>query len=371
MKKHIILTVIVTFFSLIDICNAATPPATADSTFPTPTITGVSSSVAGQVIVNYTGDYSKYPKYPASVQFTLTSVPVTYTVVCAASPGQCVIANLLPNTSYTFQIIATSTTQGSTDKTTSTASESIKPLGTISPNVQKVSQADANNDFTGDRFFAPIDFIARLNDGKDTVCIPAGTYLRGLSVESATGINAVLITQKPWGHLLQTDTQFKKYLNKCSEKGSLEATVVAETNPELTISKENVDHITWHREGLTYGMLVVPYKYHLAGAKDLTGESSIGTYIGYKQDFISDFSLTIAPFAGLSTVPVTQSNATAGTSSTTNVAAFSYGLGFIGEIKHKVQFGLVFGADRTGSDSGYKDDGKGWVALAVGYSFSN
>jgi hypothetical protein len=52
------------------------------------------------------------------------------------------------------------------------------------------------------------------------------------------------------------------------------------------------------------------------------------------------------------------------------LAGVSYGLGVIGSIKNEFQLGVIVGADRVSNNANYGNNGKWWIALGIGFSFS-
>ena len=60
-----------------------------------------------------------------------------------------------------------------------------------------------------------------------------------------------------------------------------------------------------NRSGLSYGALMVPFKYHVTGSRRFQGSGSVGPYAGYKMESSKlGASLEILGFLGLSSVQV-------------------------------------------------------------------
>lgn len=115
---------------------------------------------------------------------------------------------------------------------------------------------------------------------------------------------------------------------------------------------------------------MVPYKYHFSGSREFGGSATIGPDFGYRSEKNSyGFGLKYIAFLGAGTVSVTQN--VDGVATKQSLSSFSYGVGVLGEIKQDFQWGLVFGRDRVSGASKFPDNGKTWVAIALGYSFSN
>jgi hypothetical protein len=123
------------------------------------------------------------------------------------------------------------------------------------------------------------------------------------------------------------------------------------------------------RNGYTYGLLTAPYKFF---PKDHSFSSSatIGPYAGWEFTVSDWFSAKAIGSFGLSSVPVTTTNST-GESTTSNKAALSLSTGVLFDINKQFQLGLLLGADSAGPNSGYQYNGKPWLAIDIGYKFSN
>ena len=137
---------------------------------------------------------------------------------------------------------------------------------------------------------------------------------------------------------------------------------------EYVVERANLANHENMRNGYTYGVLTAPYKFF---PKDHSFSSSavIGPYVGW-QYTINDFSVKPIASFGLSSVAVTTTNA-AGESTTSNRAALALSTGVLFDITNKFQLGFLVGADSAGPGSGYKYNGKPWLAIDIGYKFSN
>ncbi len=103
------------------------------------------------------------------------------------------------------------------------------------------------------------------------------------------------------------------------------------------------------------------------------------------------WALTAAFFAGVSNVSTAKTTSTTTTpssttsrattsgstkssttmsSSTQQNAGFGYGVGLLVEVKGGFQAGAVLGFDSIGSGQGFQYNNKPWIALQLGYSFS-
>jgi len=109
--------------------------------------------------------------------------------------------------------------------------------------------------------------------------------------------------------------------------------------------------------GFVGGMLVVPFKFHPSD-HSLTGGGTAAGYVGWRSSWMG---LTVTPIvsAGLSL-----SDARYGT-------GFSVASGLIGSVANSpIHFGLVAGTDWYAKSLQYPYDGKLWLAVEVGYNFS-
>lgn len=216
------------------------------------------------------------------------------------------------------------------------------------------AQNDEKN-YIGDRLSFPFNVSGKyLNeDGTEggDVCIPAKTTLRGMGKEDGKGL------------VVQLANVFGKPVDCKDEK-----TTVDGKRPIL-ISKTVMDRMTPSRYGLTYGALVVPFKYQLNGDKEFKGGSSVAPYLGYRFDpNYLGVGVKLIGFLGGGTISVEQT--VDGTRKTQNLAGVSYGIGLIGQVKNDFQLGVVLGYDRVSKSAGYPDNGKPWLAISIGMSFS-
>jgi hypothetical protein len=83
---------------------------------------------------------------------------------------------------------------------------------------------------------------------------------------------------------------------------------------------------------------------------------------------------TLAGFAGVSNISVAKTTTDPTTmkpsTSTEQLAGFGYGGALMFEVKGGFQAGAVVGWDRVGSGQGFQYNNKPWLALELGYSFS-
>lgn len=183
------------------------------------------------------------------------------------------------------------------------------------------------------------------------VCIPEGLTLKGIKDLDDGSIN-VRVSRK------------YRILDKiigCNEK-------ILNRSLAINIPAEIVNNYKPNVYGLTYGGLVIPYKYQFHGSKELQAGGSIGPYVGYKWDKnYSGFEIKTVAFGGASMIEVSQD--VDGEQKSQTLSGLSYGIGLLGEVKESFQFGIVFGQDKVSKSSNYVDNGKTWVAFSIGVSF--
>lgn len=213
-----------------------------------------------------------------------------------------------------------------------------------------------NNNFIGDRVIYPVDMKITIKDVRHpnikTACLPAETPLRAIGMTSTSSLIYVLSVRSA-------------YVSSC-DPSPLKISSTAEI--EVDAASEN--KVRFERLGITYGALAVPFKYHLKGSKSFEGGGTVAPYLGYRFDRSSfGFGIKVIGFLGLSVINVNQN--INGEQKSQSLAGFSYGLGVLGQAKNEFQVGMVVGADRVSDSSNYPDNGKLWVAIAIGYSFAN
>jgi hypothetical protein len=232
----------------------------------------------------------------------------------------------------------------------------------IGPSLAFASTTNDQSNYEGDRITFAVDVKATVVsfDQKtlgDVFCLPAGTRVWGVgnfASDSKTGI------------LFRTAKD--KTITSCDASPK-----TIPKNSEILIENSNINPPSANRSGLTYGVLAVPFKFQVTGGKDFTGSATVGPYLGYRADpeGTLGFGISFVGFLGASNIAVQEPSASSGsTSSTTqNLAGFSWGFGLIGTVKGNFQLGGVLGFDRVSKNANYQYNGKPWIALELGYSF--
>jgi hypothetical protein len=241
--------------------------------------------------------------------------------------------------------------------------------GTSSPPLEDV------NRYAGDTVYFPVNVKAKLPDQNDKdVCIPAEARLQGIKSYHAERMAFVRRIRKPDDKDPKTMEPARGVFTSLRVTMLGDALTTEEPGCELVnvpvgqlIETEvRQDASTF---GLTYGTLVVPYKYHPTGKKELTGSLSLGPYLGYKiNEALFGFSVTPALFVGAAQIPVEHTDN--GQTTKGNEWAMSYGFAVLGNVKGGFQAGLVFGMDSLSKDAGYVYNNRPWFAVELGFAFS-
>ena len=128
-----------------------------------------------------------------------------------------------------------------------------------------------------------------------------------------------------------------------------------------------LDH-GYRRSGWVYGALLVPYKYHRHD-KSFSSAATIGPYLGYRLDGLG-FDSALVGSIGIASLSVQNNNG-----GTTTLQGYTAAIGIIASVsknKNPLQIGLLLGRDWAGSNSAvpYAHEGKTWLAVQIGFSFS-
>jgi hypothetical protein len=123
----------------------------------------------------------------------------------------------------------------------------------------------------------------------------------------------------------------------------------------------------FRRTGVTFGALVVPFKFYLSGERKITASSTIAPYLGFRGP--STFGLTLTPVisAGLGLVPVTDPNS--GETETKSALSTAIGLVLTSTKNDAFNAGVVIGRDFLSRSDEASDPNvdEPWFSLYVGY----
>lgn len=137
---------------------------------------------------------------------------------------------------------------------------------------------------------------------------------------------------------------------------------------DYVINRTEWDKLDAKVTGLTFGTLVVPFKFRLGAEKKLVSSATIAPYMGWRWSRAQFYGLDIRPIvsAGLGIVPVTD----AATNKTETKAAFSTAIGLTLHTVKDAGFtaGVVFGKDFLGKGDKGTDPSvdKMWLSVWVG-----
>lgn len=137
----------------------------------------------------------------------------------------------------------------------------------------------------------------------------------------------------------------------------------------VVIASETIETLRARRTGVAFGTLLVPYKYHLRSNKEFSGGATVGGYVGGRIEWTA-FEAQYMGFLGASAIEVARAGADGNVNKESH-AGLSYGFGLLGTIKDDFQLGVVLGWDRVGKSVGYANNGKPWLAISLGFGFSN
>jgi hypothetical protein len=144
----------------------------------------------------------------------------------------------------------------------------------------------------------------------------------------------------------------------------------ARTDVSYSMRKSDLAAYRVMRTGLSFGALVIPFKYRLGDEKELVSSPAIAPFVGFRTAWLQSLGITFTPVAaaGLSLVPVP----TADGKETENKAAYTVALGFrVSSSKNqKFTAGLLYGRDflSTRETAGQPKLKKPWLSIYLGAS---
>lgn len=253
---------------------------------------------------------------------------------------------------------------------------------TAAPQVTFPTPESDSQNYLSDRITRGFDSHAHVVDTTkanlqvDDGCVPADTELKGIGKAKyrapgngpeeslwAFRVKKLAAPSKPDGaRVEQAAKAAKAATRRCNDDNRVAVGDV------VLLSQDTLTSLPPHRFGLTYGTLLVPYKYQLKGNREFSGATTLGGYFGYREAY-TGAALQAIVFAGASSIPVSET--ADGTTTTRNLTGLSYGVGLLGTVKDGFQLGLVLGTDRVGAGASYVNNGKAWLAVSLGFAFSN
>jgi hypothetical protein len=185
-------------------------------------------------------------------------------------------------------------------------------------------------------------------------CAPAKTEFKGIGKIEITKDNKTAVVNLFRVLKVENDCPTGTAKIKDGDVVAIDATLLAALSPK--------------RLGVTYGTLLVPYKYQYQGDKDFSPAAAIGGYLGYRHE-TDVMTVQYIGFVGATSVSVNQT--VDNVPKTQNMTGISYGVGLLGTVKDSFQLGLIVGADKVNTSAKYRNNGKLWVAVSLGFEFSN
>lgn len=217
-------------------------------------------------------------------------------------------------------------------------------------------------------------FQEAFGQNTDLKCAPAGSLL---SVTSESG-DQVLVRFRVIPN--ENDTDVRAYskdssysFEKVTKLKSLESCKEdrrVNGYTQYKIPKATLQRFDYRRSGAVFGGLVVPFKFRLGGAKELSSSSTVAPYVGFRSSLLQGWGLTFTPVfsAGLGMVPVVDPT----NNTTTTKAAFSTAVGLVLTSNKNEGFnaGFLIGRDFLSRSDRQRDPDVNapWVSLYLGYS---
>ncbi len=222
---------------------------------------------------------------------------------------------------------------------------------------------------TGDEVKLVVDVpdLKSIDENNTLYCAPAGTLLRISNTTDDGGKNFYVSVEKlpksaTPGFFSSTSTTNAAEAAHC--KVSTESAV--QPGVQYLVPKAALDKHDYSASGLEYGLLLTPYKFHIAD-RSLTTSATIGPYVGFHA-FTSPGSTVSEVFSvGLGTVEVPGADSS-GQPTTDNKLSLSAATGYVVTLTKSGRFQAAFllGIDWAGRASGYKNNGRPWLGIGFG-----
>lgn len=215
-------------------------------------------------------------------------------------------------------------------------------LMTLCLTIAAAGAADSEG-YWGDRVFFRVDLLATKIEavgGKrlGEICVPAGTQVIGTRPAQENG--------KPRFVVFETATD-------CRDSSAIRKGTLIEVDSAATVEQALPNTL-----GFSWGVLAVPFKYQLTGDQEVSGEATVGSYLGYRfQDALFGYGVTPIVFLGAAPIEIEGSD--------DKLFAISYGAGLQVGLFERVNVGAVVGFDHVNESSGYEYNDKPWAALQL------
>jgi len=243
--------------------------------------------------------------------------------------------------------------------------------GKSDPNQPSTPIGNDLTNYQGDRIRFEQDLVVGLQavDGSllGHVCLPKGTRLLGEQGYTAGGERGTLFMLRENAKSSTSSCQKDRRPTTKEPNQAISDDLTLRESDIIRVTSDQISGAPPDRNGLTYGVLTVPFKYHFQGNKDIGGSATLGPYAGYRATRGGFYGLSFVGFVGASNVSVTQN--IDGKSTTQTLAGLSYGAGIVATVKGQFQLGAVLGVDQVSKSANYQYNGKVWLAVELGYAF--
>jgi hypothetical protein len=204
--------------------------------------------------------------------------------------------------------------------------------------------------------------------GKDKKCAPPGTGLAVSRDQSGTlivrfyDIPSLTEVKKDFD-VKAGDGEFEKLWKRCEDS-------LVNNYTSYKIDRDELLTHDFKRSGVTFGGLLIPFKYRLSGDKGFVSSSTVAPYVGFRTRYLQTFGVSFTPIlsAGVAFVPVRNPNG--GTDpETKNAMSFAAGFVMTTSKDEKFNAGVVIGRDVL-SDSDRRLDpnvNKPWLSFYIGF----
>lgn len=201
-----------------------------------------------------------------------------------------------------------------------------------------------------------------LSADSKVLCAPAGAKA-AITGESTDDLLVRFLSLPATTDLLLIDNE-RAALAQCGEDQRVRL------GTQYVLPREVLMRHDFVRTGVSFGGLVVPFKYRVGRDKELVSSATVAPYVGFRTGWMQSFGLTFTPVlaAGLSLVPVPD----AASSSTTTKPAYTLALGIKLSSSKNDAFtaGLLYGRDFLNKSDVAADPKlhKPWLSFYVGAS---
>ena len=142
---------------------------------------------------------------------------------------------------------------------------------------------------------------------------------------------------------------------------------------QYTVPVNDLQNYGTFRSGLTWGIVAIPFKYEFSDHSFVATPSALG-YVGWEGWAAgSSIATIIGAGPGVATSSTQTSSTASGSSQPSSggtQATYTAAGGFIATLGDGFKAGVMSGYDWQGHGSGFKYDGKPWLAISFGYAWN-